>query len=89
VQSHIAGRPIRRRPNEKRGKERRAKSICSANAIAPGRTSFPRLRAVVSYINDNREVVLEHTAMEIAGDPTSDATVVRAIQALGFRAARA
>ncbi len=64
-------------------KKRRAKSICSANAIAPGRTSSPRLRAVVSYINDNREVVLEHTAMEIAtATQTSDATVVRAIQAL-------
>ena len=45
----------------------------------------PRLRAVVSYINDNREVVLEQTAMEIAtATQTSDATVVRAIQALGF-----
>ena len=44
----------------------------------------PRLRAVVSYINDTREVVLEHTAMEIAtATQTSDATVVRAIQALG------
>ena len=64
-------------------KKRRAKSICSANAIAPGRTSSPRLRAVVSYINDNREVVLEHTAMEIAtATQTSDATVVRAIRAL-------
>ena len=44
----------------------------------------PRLLAVVSYINDNREVVLERTAMEIAAaTQTSDATVVRAIQALG------
>ena len=49
----------------------------------------PRLRAVVSYINDNREVVLEHTAMEIAtATQTSDATVVRAIQALGFAGLR-
>lgn len=70
-------------------KKRRAKSICSANAIAPGRTSSPRLRAVVSYINDNREVVLEHTAMEIAtATQTSDATVVRAIRALGFAGLR-
>lgn len=70
-------------------KKRRAKSIFSANAIAPGRTSSPRLRAVVSYINDNREVVLEHTAMEIAtATQTSDATVVRAIQALGFAGLR-
>ena len=49
----------------------------------------PRLRAVVRYINDNREVVLEHTAMEIAtATQTSDATVVRAIQALGFAGLR-
>ncbi len=39
--------------------------------------------------NDNREVVLEHTAMEIAtATQTSDATVVRAIQALGFAGLR-
>ncbi|VTM11328.1 DNA-binding transcriptional repressor RpiR [Raoultella terrigena] len=49
----------------------------------------PRLLAVVSYINDNREVVLERTAMEIAtATHTSDATVVRAIQALGFAGLR-
>ncbi|ELT9605295.1 MurR/RpiR family transcriptional regulator [Raoultella planticola] len=49
----------------------------------------PRLLAVVSYINDNREVVLERTAMEIAAaTQTSDATVVRAIQALGFAGLR-
>lgn len=49
----------------------------------------PRLLAVVSYINDNREVVLECTAMEIAAaTQTSDATVVRAIQALGFAGLR-
>ena len=40
----------------------------------------PRLLAVASYINDNREAVLERTAMEIASATnTSDATVVRAI----------
>ncbi len=44
---------------------------------------------MVSYINDNREVVLEHTAMEIAtATRFSDATVVRAIQALGFAGLR-
>lgn len=44
---------------------------------------------MVSYINDNREVVLEHTAMEIAtATQTSDATVVRAIRALGFAGLR-
>ena len=49
----------------------------------------PRLREVANYINDNREVVLERTAMEIAtATHTSDATVVRAIQALGFAGLR-
>ncbi|ADO48392.1 MurR/RpiR family transcriptional regulator [[Enterobacter] lignolyticus] len=49
----------------------------------------PRLQAVVNYINDNREVVLERTAMQIAAATgTSDATVVRAIQALGFAGLR-
>lgn len=49
----------------------------------------PRLLAVASYINENREVVLEYTAMEIAAaTQTSDATVVRAIQALGFAGLR-
>lgn len=44
---------------------------------------------MVSYINDNREVVLEHTAMEIAtATQTSDATVVRAIQGAGLRGLR-
>ena len=41
----------------------------------------PRLLAVVSYINENREAVLERTAMEIASATnTSDATVVRAMK---------
>ena len=45
----------------------------------------PGLRVVASYINEHREVVLEQTAMEIAATlNTSDATVIRAIQALGF-----
>ena len=49
----------------------------------------PRLLAVVSYINENREAVLDRTAMEIAAATnTSDATVVRAIQALGFAGLR-
>lgn len=49
----------------------------------------PRLLAVANYINDNREVVLERTAMEIAAAAgTSDATVVRAVQALGFSGLR-
>jgi DNA-binding MurR/RpiR family transcriptional regulator len=49
----------------------------------------PRLLAVANYLNENREVVLERTAMEIASaTQTSDATVVRAVQALGFAGLR-
>ncbi|ANR78854.1 RpiR family transcriptional regulator [Kosakonia sacchari] len=49
----------------------------------------PRLQAVARYINENREGVLEQTAIEIArATQTSDATVVRAIQALGFAGLR-
>ncbi len=49
----------------------------------------PCLLAVANYINDNREAVLERTAMEIAAAAgTSDATVVRAVQALGFSGLR-
>jgi DNA-binding MurR/RpiR family transcriptional regulator len=47
------------------------------------------MQAVARYINENREVVLEFTAIEIAAaTQTSDATVVRAIQALGFAGLR-
>ena len=49
----------------------------------------PRLHQVATYINENREAVMEQTAMEIAALlKTSDATVVRAIQALGFAGLR-
>ena len=49
----------------------------------------PRMQAVARYIHENREVVLEFTAIEIAAaTQTSDATVVRAIQALGFAGLR-
>jgi Transcriptional regulators len=49
----------------------------------------PRVLQVASYINENREAVMEQTAMEIAALlKTSDATVVRAIQALGFAGLR-
>ncbi|MCL6743835.1 MurR/RpiR family transcriptional regulator [Kosakonia sp. R1.Fl] len=56
---------------------------------ARAHTLSPRLQAVARYINENREGVLEHTAIEIArATQTSDATVVRAIQALGFAGLR-
>lgn len=49
----------------------------------------PRMQAVARYINENREVVLEFTAIDIArATQTSDATVIRAIQALGFAGLR-
>lgn len=52
-------------------------------------TLSPRLQAVARYIHDNRESVLEFTAIEIAtATETSDATVIRAIQALGFAGLR-
>lgn len=52
-------------------------------------TLSPRMHTVARYINENREVVLEFTAIEIAAaTQTSDATVVRAIQALGFAGLR-
>lgn len=47
------------------------------------------LQRVARYIHDNRETVLEATALEIAeATGTSDATVVRAVQALGFAGLR-
>ncbi|WP_233592539.1 MurR/RpiR family transcriptional regulator [Erwinia psidii] len=48
-----------------------------------------RLFAVAQYINQHRMAVLNKTAMEIAAETqTSDATVIRAIQALGFSGLR-
>jgi DNA-binding MurR/RpiR family transcriptional regulator len=56
---------------------------------ARSHTLSPRMQTVARYINENREVVLEFTAIEIAAaTQTSDATVVRAIQALGFAGLR-
>lgn len=49
----------------------------------------PRLHHVASYLYRHRQVILENTALEIAAaTQTSDATVVRAIQALGFSGLR-
>ncbi|WFS04344.1 MurR/RpiR family transcriptional regulator [Rhizobium tumorigenes] len=45
----------------------------------------PSLISVVDYIDQHRHAVLGKSALEIAADTvTSDATVIRAIQALGF-----
>ncbi len=56
---------------------------------ARAHTLSPGLQAVARYLNDHRERVLESTALEIAAATgTSDATVVRAIQALGFAGLR-
>lgn len=56
---------------------------------ARAHTLSPQMQTVARYIHENREVVLEFTAIEIAtATQTSDATVVRAIQALGFAGLR-
>lgn len=56
-------------------------------ARAPALSSS--LQSVARYIHDNREAILDATAMEIAdATQTSDATVVRAVQALGFAGLR-
>ncbi|KFD19512.1 hypothetical protein GTPT_1851 [Tatumella ptyseos ATCC 33301] len=57
------------------------------------RSRAPQLSAslqnVLYYINEHRATVLEATALEIAAATgTSDATVVRAVQALGFAGLR-
>jgi len=50
-----------------------------------GATLSPRLKVVADYINENRRAVLGQSALEIAAETqTSDATVIRAVQALGF-----
>lgn len=49
----------------------------------------PQLKRVASYLNDHRETVLDATAIDIAeATQTSDATVVRTAQALGFSGLR-
>jgi len=49
----------------------------------------PGLQTVASYIQNNREAALDATAMEIAAaTEVSDATVIRAVQALGFAGLR-
>ncbi|CAM3652658.1 MurR/RpiR family transcriptional regulator [Rahnella victoriana] len=49
----------------------------------------PGLQTVASYIQNNRESALDATAMEIAAaTEVSDATVIRAVQALGFAGLR-
>ncbi|ORM68685.1 RpiR family transcriptional regulator [Pantoea wallisii] len=56
-------------------------------ARAPGLSAS--LQTVARYIHENREEVLDATAMEIAeATQTSDATVVRTVQALGFAGLR-
>lgn len=50
-----------------------------------GPSLAPALRRVVRFINQNRAAVLASSALELAArTQTSDATVIRAVQALGF-----
>ncbi|WP_209015030.1 MurR/RpiR family transcriptional regulator [Roseibium limicola] len=45
----------------------------------------PGLKTVLTYIDENRRAALDLSALEIAAQTgTSDATVIRAVQALGF-----
>lgn len=54
-----------------------------------GASLSPSLKAVADYIDENRRTILHKSALEIAADTgTSDATVIRAIQALGFEGLR-
>lgn len=54
-----------------------------------GASLSPSLRAVAVYIDENRRAVLDQSALEIAAETgTSDASVIRAIQALGFEGLR-
>jgi DNA-binding MurR/RpiR family transcriptional regulator len=56
---------------------------------ARSHTLPPGLQTVASYIQNNREAALDATAMEIAAaTEVSDATVIRAVQALGFAGLR-
>lgn len=56
---------------------------------ARAHTLPPGLQNVASYIQNNREAALDATAMEIAAaTDVSDATVIRAVQALGFAGLR-
>lgn len=50
-----------------------------------GASLSPQLKVVADYINENRRTALGQSALEIAAETgTSDATVIRAVQALGF-----
>lgn len=52
-------------------------------------TLSPGLKSVLVYINENRGSVIAQSALEIAAQTgTSDATVIRAIQAIGFEGLR-
>ena len=66
VRSHIAGRPIPAERKMKSAVKRRGKVDLFGERYRARGTSSPRLRAVVSYINDNREVVLGIRRWEIA-----------------------
>ncbi|WP_393970195.1 MurR/RpiR family transcriptional regulator [Kluyvera intermedia] len=70
-------------------KEKRRVDLLGERLKSRSAQLSPRLLRVVNWIDNNREAVLDHTALEIAhATQTSDATVVRAIQALGFAGLR-
>ncbi len=56
-----------------------------AERIAAGRDLAPAARRVIQFIDSNRALALASSAMDIAARTgTSDATVIRAAQSLGF-----
>lgn len=59
--------------------------LFTARLAAQGASLAPAGRRVVQFIDQNRAAVLASSAMELAASTgTSDATVVRSVQALGF-----
>lgn len=66
-------------PHNKSGDRLHERLVSRMASLSPG------LRSVLTYISENRDLILSQSALEIAAHTgTSDATVIRAIQALGF-----
>jgi DNA-binding MurR/RpiR family transcriptional regulator len=62
-----------------------APDLLAERMAARGDALSPAGRRVMAFIDQNRAVALARSAMELAADTgTSDATVVRSVQALGF-----
>jgi DNA-binding MurR/RpiR family transcriptional regulator len=67
------------------GGARAAPDLLAERLAARGEALSPAGRRVMAFIDQNRAAALARSAMELAADTgTSDATVVRSVQALGF-----